>query len=77
MRLTNMRSEVVARHSARDGTRLLTVGEAAAATGVSPATLWRWARRGRVRAVRVGGRTFFALAESPRLVVERRETSRS
>jgi excisionase family DNA binding protein len=37
----------------------LTVEESAIVAGVSPGTIWRWARAGRLRRMRLLGRTVF------------------
>ena len=48
---------------------LYSVGEACALLGgIGPATCYRWAKSGRLKLTRLGGRTFIAAAEIQRLV---------
>lgn len=55
------------------GKKLLTAAEVAARFGVTVETVARWRREGRIRAVRLGRRTF-RFAETELRTVERRGT---
>ena len=54
--------------AANDNLMAYGVKEAAAAMCVSKATVWEWIRQGRVRSVKIGGRTLIRREELVRLL---------
>lgn len=57
-------------------TKLHSVPETAERLGVSPATVWRCIKDGRIRAVRIGSRVLVCDAELARLAKEGTENGR-